>query len=39
MKRGGEIIYAGALGRHSKKIIEYFEVENQGLIPYSFGYL
>jgi len=33
MKRGGEIIYSGALGHHSKNIIEYFEVENQDLIP------
>lgn len=26
MKRGGRIIYAGSLGRHSQKLIEYFEV-------------
>ncbi|GLJ52513.1 hypothetical protein SUGI_1117700 [Cryptomeria japonica] len=25
MKRGGEIIYAGALGHHSRKVIEYFQ--------------
>ncbi|WOL15670.1 hypothetical protein Cni_G24451 [Canna indica] len=25
MKRGGQIIYAGSLGRHSHKLIEYFE--------------
>ncbi|XP_057870080.2 ABC transporter G family member 35 [Cryptomeria japonica] len=25
MKRGGEIIYAGALGHHSKNVIDYFE--------------
>ncbi|MED6181540.1 ABC transporter G member 39 [Stylosanthes scabra] len=25
MKRGGQVIYAGALGRHSHKLIEYFE--------------
>ncbi|CAH9075903.1 unnamed protein product [Cuscuta europaea] len=25
MKRGGQVIYAGPLGRHSHKIIEYFE--------------
>lgn len=25
LKRGGQIIYAGPLGRHSQKIIEYFE--------------
>lgn len=39
MKQGGEIIYAGALGHHSKTVIEYFEVENQVLIPCSFGYV
>lgn len=26
MKRGGQVIYAGPLGRHSNEIIEYFEV-------------
>jgi len=26
MKRGGQVIYAGSLGRHSEKLIEYFEV-------------
>lgn len=26
MKRGGRIVYAGPLGRHSHKLIEYFEV-------------
>ncbi|KAL5974593.1 Pleiotropic drug resistance protein 2 [Asimina triloba] len=25
MKRGGQVIYAGFLGRHSQKLIEYFE--------------
>ncbi|KAL3676898.1 hypothetical protein R1sor_026846 [Riccia sorocarpa] len=25
MKRGGQVIYAGPLGRHSQKLIEYFE--------------
>ncbi|CAI9114209.1 OLC1v1014873C1 [Oldenlandia corymbosa var. corymbosa] len=25
MKRGGQVIYAGPLGRHSHKIVEYFE--------------
>ncbi|KAH6801487.1 ABC-2 and Plant PDR ABC-type transporter family protein [Perilla frutescens var. hirtella] len=25
MKRGGQVIYAGPLGRHSQKIVEYFE--------------
>lgn len=26
MKRGGQVIYAGPLGRHSHKLVEYFEV-------------
>jgi len=26
MKRGGQVIYSGTLGRNSRKIIEYFEV-------------
>lgn len=26
MKRGGQVIYAGSLGHHSQKLIEYFEV-------------
>lgn len=26
MKRGGQIIFAGPLGHHSHKLIEYFEV-------------
>ena len=26
MKRGGQVIYSGQLGRNSQKIIEYFEV-------------
>ncbi len=26
MKRGGQVIYGGPLGRHSHKLIEYFEV-------------
>ena len=26
MKRGGQVIYVGPLGRHSHKLIEYFEV-------------
>lgn len=26
MKRGGQVIYAGPLGRCSQKLIEYFEV-------------
>ncbi|XP_073040136.1 ABC transporter G family member 36-like isoform X2 [Primulina eburnea] len=25
MKRGGQVIYAGPLGRHSQKVVEYFE--------------
>lgn len=28
MKRGGQVIYLGPLGRNSHKIIEYFEVTN-----------
>ena len=31
MKRGGQVIYAGPLGRHSHKLIEYFEVS-----PFAF---
>lgn len=26
MKRGGQVIYAGPLGRYSHKLVEYFEV-------------
>lgn len=26
MKRGGQVIYGGPLGRHSYKLVEYFEV-------------
>ncbi|MCO5589337.1 hypothetical protein L7F22_043303 [Adiantum nelumboides] len=26
MKRGGQVIYAGPLGRHSQNVIEYFEI-------------
>ena len=26
MKRGGQVIYAGPLGRQSHKLVEYFEV-------------
>lgn len=34
MKRGGQIIYSGMLGRHSSKLIEYFEVsQNLNAIP------
>ena len=29
MKRGGQVIYAGPLGRNSQKIIEFFEVYHQ----------
>ena len=39
MKRGGEIIYSGALGHHSENMIKYFEVENQDLLPCSFGHV
>lgn len=33
MKRGGQVIYAGPLGRHSHKLIEYFEAS----LPLCFG--
>lgn len=26
LKRGGQVIYAGELGHHSHKLVEYFEV-------------
>ena len=26
MKRGGQVIYSGPLGRNSHKVVEYFEV-------------
>ncbi|CAN0878151.1 ABC transporter G family member 29 [Linum grandiflorum] len=32
MKRGGQVIYAGPLGRNSNKIVEYFEVTNLSLL-------
>jgi hypothetical protein len=28
LKRGGQVIYAGELGRHSHKLVEYFEVRS-----------
>ncbi|KAD2806245.1 hypothetical protein E3N88_39622 [Mikania micrantha] len=28
LKRGGQVIYSGPLGRHSQKVIEYFEAVN-----------
>ncbi|MQM16819.1 hypothetical protein Taro_049778 [Colocasia esculenta] len=33
MKMGGQVIYAGPLGRHSQKLVEYFEVSyhNKGI--------
>lgn len=31
MKRGGQVIYSGPLGRNSQKIIEYFEVPSPSL--------
>jgi hypothetical protein len=31
MKRGGRVIYAGELGQHSHKLVEYFEVSFLGL--------
>ena len=39
MKRGGEIIYSGALGHHLENMIKYFEIENQDLLPCSFGHV
>jgi len=32
MKRGGQVIYAGPLGHHSQKLIEYFEVSLEAFI-------
>jgi len=32
MKRGGQVIYGGPLGRNSQNLIEYFEVN---LYPYN----
>ncbi|KAK8708737.1 hypothetical protein V6N13_059774 [Hibiscus sabdariffa] len=37
MKRGGQVIYAGPLGRHSHKLIEYFEAV-QGVPKIGHGY-
>ncbi|GLT75340.1 hypothetical protein SLA2020_470720 [Shorea laevis] len=37
MKRGGQVIYAGSLGRHSHKLIEYFEAV-PGVPKISDGY-
>ncbi|KAE8690066.1 Pleiotropic drug resistance protein 2 [Hibiscus syriacus] len=37
MKRGGQVIYAGPLGRHSRKLIEYFEAV-QGVPKIGNGY-
>ncbi|XWS59522.1 hypothetical protein CRYUN_Cryun08bG0129100 [Craigia yunnanensis] len=37
MKRGGQVIYAGPLGRHSHKLIEYFEAV-QGVPKIRDGY-
>lgn len=33
MKRGGQVIYAGPLGRHSHKLVEYFEVSIEVFLP------
>ena len=33
MKRGGQVIYAGPLGRHSHKLVEYFEVSDNYFFP------
>lgn len=32
MKRGGQVIYSGPLGRNSHKVVEYFEVINYLII-------
>ena len=32
MKRGGQVIYAGPLGRHSHKLVEYFEVSIESFL-------
>ncbi|XVF55669.1 hypothetical protein PTKIN_Ptkin06aG0055600 [Pterospermum kingtungense] len=37
MKRGGQVIYAGPLGRHSHKLVEYFEAV-QGVPKIRDGY-
>lgn len=36
MKRGGQVIYSGPLGRNSHKIIEYFEVIYLPVIVFYF---
>ena len=38
MKRGGQVIYAGPLGHHSHKLIEYFEVSIEAFL-YLSSYL
>ncbi|XP_057868467.2 ABC transporter G family member 39 [Cryptomeria japonica] len=37
MKRGGQVIYAGPLGQHSHKLVEYFE-SVEGVPPITEGY-
>ncbi|KAH9321633.1 hypothetical protein KI387_016272 [Taxus chinensis] len=37
MKRGGQVIYAGPLGHHSHKLVEYFEAV-EGVPPIAEGY-
>ncbi|KAH9321631.1 hypothetical protein KI387_016270, partial [Taxus chinensis] len=37
MKRGGQVIYAGPLGHHSHKLVEYFEAV-EGVSPITEGY-
>lgn len=37
MKRGGQVIYAGPLGRHSHKLVEYFE-SIEGVTKITDGY-
>jgi hypothetical protein len=36
MKRGGQVIYAGPLGRHSHKLVEYFEVSIENFEVFTF---
>lgn len=39
MKRGGQVIYAGPLGRRSCKLVEYFEVSFLSFYPPAFEYM
>ena len=38
-KLGGQVIYAGPLGHHSRELIEFYEVSNQSLTKRIFGNL